>query len=311
MQVHTNIDQLPAFRDAVVTIGTFDGVHLGHQQIIRQLKSEAAAIGGETLIITFHPHPRKVVRGQLDVELLNTLDEKIALLRSHGINHLVVVPFTPSFASLSASDYVKDFLVARFKPKKLIIGYDHRFGKDRSGNFELLEDLAPTFGFLVKEIPEHVLHTVTISSTRIRNALKDAQLEEANENLGYAYRLSGTVIEGDKRGRTIGFPTANLRVSDPEKLIPADGVYAVTLGIAGKDKSYRGMMNIGYRPTVDGKTRSIEVNIFNFSENIYGETLDLNLHHYLREEKKFGSLEELKAQLAADQMNALQTLIHL
>ena len=311
MQVHSNIDQLPSFRNGVVTIGTFDGVHLGHQQIIRQLKAEAAVIDGETVIITFHPHPRKVVKGQQDVQLLNTLNEKISLLEAHGINHLVVVPFTPSFASLSARDYVKNFLVTMFKPKALIIGYDHRFGKDRSGNFELLEELAPQFGFQVIEIPEHVLHTVTISSTRIRNALKDGQLEEANENLGYPYKLSGLVIEGDKRGRTIGFPTANLKITDPEKLVPADGVYAVTLEITGKENPYRGMMNIGYRPTVDGKKRTIEVNIFNFNDMIYGETLHINLHNYLREEKKFGSLEEVKAQLAADQMNALQMLTHL
>ena len=311
MQVHTNIEQLPQFRNGVITIGTFDGVHLGHQQIIRQVKAEASALKGESVIITFHPHPRKVVRGQFNVELLNSMEEKISLLRSHGIDHLVIVPFTPEFAELSARDYVRNFLVARFHPRELIIGYDHRFGKDRSGNFELLEELGPEFGFQVREIPEHVLHTVTISSTRIRNALKGGQLVEANENLGYPYMLSGIVSEGDKRGRTIGYPTANLKIADPEKLIPSDGVYAVTLGITGKENIYRGMMNIGYRPTVDGKTRTIEVNIFNFHETIYGETLKLQLHHYLREEKKFGSLEELKAQLAADQMNALQALTHL
>jgi riboflavin kinase/FMN adenylyltransferase len=312
MHVHRNTDQLPPFKNAVVTIGTFDGVHLGHQQILRQLKAEAAIIDGETVIITFHPHPRKVVRGeQHQVQLLSTLEEKIAFLETQGIHHLVIVPFTEQFASLSAKEYVRDFLVEKFHPAVLIIGYDHRFGKGRSGNYELLEEMAPTYTFRVKEIPEHVLHTVTISSTRIRNALKEGKLEEANENIGYAYQLSGVVVEGDKRGRTIGFPTANLFISDPEKLVPADGVYAVTLHIEGKPNDFRGMMNIGFRPTVNGTKRTVEVNIFNFSETIYGATLQLRLHHYLRTEKKFKTLDELKAQLASDQMEATLLLAHL
>lgn len=312
MHVHRNIDQLPPFRNAVVTIGTFDGVHLGHQQILRQLKAEAEHIDGETVIITFHPHPRKVVRGEVDqVNLLTTLEEKISFLELQGINHLVVVPFTEHFASQSAEEYVRDFLVQKFHPSVLIIGYDHRFGKGRSGNYELLEEMAPVYGFRVKEIPEHVLHTVTISSTRIRNALKEGKLEEANENLGYAYQLSGVVMEGDKRGRTIGFPTANLAIGDPEKLVPADGVYAVTLHIAGKPNDFRGMMNIGFRPTINGTTRTVEVNIFNFAESIYGGVLKIRLHHFLRSEKKFNTLDELKAQLLADQTEATLLLADL
>lgn len=311
MQVHRDIDRLPSFRNAVVTIGTFDGVHLGHQQIIRQLKAEASEINGETVIITFHPHPRKVVREKGEVSLLNTMDEKISLMASHGLDHLVIVPFTPDFASMDARAYVSEFLVARFHPAVLIIGYDHRFGNNRAGNYELLEELAPAYGFRVREIPEHVLHTVTVSSTRIRKDLSEGKLEEANENLGYPYLLSGKVVEGDKRGRTIGFPTANLEVEDPGKLIPAYGVYAVTLSISGRPNAYRGMMNIGVRPTVDGKRRTIEVNIFNFTDMIYGETISLKIHAYLRAEKKFGSLEELKAQLSADQVSAAQVLTHL
>lgn len=313
MQVHHDISKLPAFRQAVVTIGTFDGVHLGHQQIIRQLKAEAQAIDGETVIITFHPHPRQVVnrvREKGEVRLLNSLEEKTRLIAMQGIDHLVVVPFTPEFASMDAREYVSRFLVERFHPAVLIIGYDHRFGRERAGNYQLLEELAPTYGFRVKEIPEHVLHTVTVSSTRIRQALLGGQLEEANENLGYPYRLSGTVVEGNKRGRTIGFPTANIDPEDPEKLVPADGVYAVTVVIRGRAGTYRGMMNIGYRPTVDGRTRTIEVNIFNFSEMIYGETLEVQLIRHLRSEKKFGSLEELKAQLTADQVQAMAVLMH-
>lgn len=310
MQVHRNLEELPKFRRAVVTIGTFDGVHLGHQQIIRQMKAEALLTDGETVIITFYPHPRSVIRGRDkgEILLLNSLEEKIDLLAKHGVDHLVVVPFTEAFAAMDARTYVSDFLVNRFHPAVLIIGYDHRFGNNRSGDYKLLEQLGPDFGFRVIEIPEHVLHTVTISSTRIRQALLAGQLEEANENLGYAYQLSGTVVEGNKRGRTIGFPTANLDPEDPKKLIPADGVYAVTLTIRGRKGVYKGMMNIGYRPTVDGKTRTIEVNIFHFSEMIYGEVLEVTMCKHLRSEQKFASLEALKAQLAADRILAMTVL---
>lgn len=313
MQVHRNIDQLPEFRQAVVTIGTFDGVHLGHQQIIRQMKAEALLTGGETVIITFFPHPRKIVGRESnkgEILMLNSLEEKIELLARHGVDHLVVVPFTEAFSVMDARAYVSEFLVNQFHPAVLIIGYDHRFGKNRMGDYQLLERLGPAFGFRVIEIPEHVLHTVTISSTRIRKALLAGQLEEANENLGYAYQLSGTVVEGNKRGRTIGFPTANLDPEDPDKLVPADGVYAVTLTISGREGLYKGMMNIGYRPTVDGKTRTIEVNIFHFSDMIYGAVLRVTMCKHLRSEQKFESLDALKKQLADDQILAMAVLSH-
>jgi riboflavin kinase/FMN adenylyltransferase len=245
------------------------------------------------------------------ISLLNTLDEKIRLLASHGIDHLVVVPFTPEFSTLTAEQYVKEFLVSRFRPALLIIGYDHQFGQGRSGNYELLEEMGPTHGFEVKEIPEHILNTVTVSSTRIRQHLKEGKLAEANQFLGYPYMLTGTVVEGDKRGRKIGFPTANLRLEDDEKLVPADGVYAVTVSIRGRENIYRGMMNIGFRPTVGGTRRSIEVHIISFSEDIYGSVLHLKLLHYVRREKKFSSLEELKAQLTADQGEVVRLLTDL
>ncbi|HLO81870.1 MAG TPA: bifunctional riboflavin kinase/FAD synthetase, partial [Chitinophagaceae bacterium] len=301
MLVHRNTDNLPSFRKAVVTIGTFDGVHLGHQQIIRQLKAEAVENGGETVIVTFHPHPRKIVPGKTEgISLLNTMEEKIRLLDSHGVDHLVIVPFTTEFSTLTAEQYVTEFLVKRFHPAVLIIGYDHRFGQGRKGNYELLEAMGPANGFEVKEIPEHILNTVTISSTRIRNDLREGKLGEANQFLGYPYPLTGTVVEGDKRGRTIGYPTANISIEDQEKLVPADGVYAVTLSIGEKENIYRGMMNIGFRPTVGGTRRSVEVHILNFSEDIYGQELHLKLHYYVRKEKKFASLEELKGQLSLD-----------
>ncbi len=312
MLVHKNTDHLPAFRKAVVTIGTFDGVHLGHQQIIRQLKSEALGNGGETIIVTFHPHPRKVVPGKTEgISLLNTMEEKIRLLDSHGIDHLVIVPFTAEFSILTAEQYVTEFLVKKFRPSVLIIGYDHRFGQGRKGDYELLEAMGPANGFEVWEIPEHILNTVTISSTRIRNDLREGKLAEANQFLGYPYPLTGTVVEGDKRGRTIGYPTANIRIDDPEKLVPADGVYAVTLSIGEKDNLYRGMMNIGYRPTVGGTRRSVEVHILNFSEEIYGMEVHLKLHNYVRKEKKFASLDELKSQLNMDNEEVIRLLTDL
>ena len=303
MQVHRDIEHLPKFKNAVITIGTFDGVHLGHQQIIRQLKAEALAIGGESVIITFHPHPRQVVKGSQDlIFLLNTMEEKIALLGKMGVDHLVIVPFTGGFAKISASAYISQFLVAKFSPSTLIIGYDHRFGNDRAGNYELLEEMGPALGYSVKEIPVHIINSLTVSSTNIRKSLKEGRLEEANENLGYPYMLTGRVVHGDKRGRTIGYPTANLDIRDKEKLVPANGVYAVKVFTDIRGDSYTGMMNIGIRPTVDGTRKMIEVNIFDFSEEIYDSILRVNLHHYIRQEKKFESLAALQAKLAEDKL---------
>jgi len=305
MQVHAQINNLPVFRNAVVTIGTFDGVHTGHQQIIAQLKEEAHAIGGETVIITFHPHPRKVVAHK-EVFVLNTLDEKIELLREKGIDHLVVVPFDERFASQSAKEYVEHFLFEKFHPHTVIIGYDHRFGHGRQGDYHLLEDFGKQLGFLVKEIPEHVLNNITVSSTKIREALLNSDVETANNYLGYDYFFEGLVIEGNKLGRTLGYPTANLQIETPEKLIPGNGVYAV---IASVDKStYKAMMNIGVRPTVDGKKRMIEVNLFDFNQDIYGKTLRVYIKKYLRGEVKFNGLEELKNQLGIDKESTLRVL---
>jgi riboflavin kinase/FMN adenylyltransferase len=314
MEVHYELaSSLPAFNKAVVTIGTFDGVHLGHKQIIAQLKEVAGAIGGETVIITFHPHPRKIISSVPgDVKLLTTLDEKIALLETAGIDHLVVVPFDHVFANQTAQQYVEDFLYKYFKPHTIIIGYDHRFGKGRLGDYRLLEEYGKKLGFAVKEIPEQLLNEVAVSSTKIRHALIENDIDTANNCLGYAYFFEGIVVEGNKLGRTIGYPTANLHVSSEEKLIPGDGVYAVTVvnpDAAGMSESpLQGMMNIGLRPTVDGKKRVIEVNIFDFDKDIYGQTLQVHLHHYLRGEVKFNGLEELKAQLLKDKHLAQEKL---
>lgn len=314
MQVHKDITQLPLFRNAVVTIGTFDGVHTGHQQIIAQLKEEAARVNGETVIITFHPHPRIVVKhNAAAVQLLNTLDEKIELLEAKGIDHLVVVPFNEDFANLSANDYVHDFLYARFHPHTVIIGYDHHFGKNRQGDYHLMESKGKELGFAVKEIPGQVLNEVAISSTRIREAITANDIATANHCLGYAYFFEGLVVEGNRLGRTIGYPTANLRIQNESKLVPGNGVYAVTISLKNPEQPastpesvFKGMMNIGVRPTVNGSNRTIEVNIFDFNRDIYGQVMQVTVQHYLRGEQKFNGLDALKEQLAKDREQALQ-----
>src|SRR6478672_10895935 len=228
MQVYRSVEQLPPFRKAVITIGTFDGVHEGHRKIIAHLKQEAEAINGETVIITFHPHPRKVVSSAiLGIRLINTLDEKIELLAEAGIEHLVIIPFTEAFANQSAEDYIQNFLIKNFHPHTVITGYDHRFGKDRLGDYRLLEKMAPVYNYVLKEIPKHVLDEIAISSTNIREAIVHNDIETANKLLGYDFFFEGVVVDGDKLGRKLGYPTANLKMTDEEKIILGNGIYAV------------------------------------------------------------------------------------
>jgi len=312
MQVYRNSSSFPPFKQAVVTIGTFDGVHTGHQQIIDQMKSEAGKIGGETVIITFHPHPRKIVNSASDIKLINTLDEKIELLAKKGIDHLVVVPFTESFSQQTPEQYIREFLVGQFHPHTIIIGYDHRFGKGRKGDFHLMEDLSDISGYRLLEIPVHLINAISVSSTRIREAVTMADMETANSLLGYDFFFEGTVIEGDRLGRTLGYPTANLRMDSEEKLIPGNGVYAVTVDLkeGGGQSSHTmgGMMNIGIRPTVGGTSRVIEVNLFDFNQSIYGEVLRVYVKKHLRPEQKFRGLDALREQLAKDKELALMYL---
>ena len=307
MQIHRDINNLPRFTNAVITIGTFDGVHLGHRQIIDNLKEEAVKAKGESVIITFHPHPRKVVSSVITgVRLINTLDERIELLEKTGIDHLVIVPFTDYFARQTAEEYIQDFLVEKFKPHTIIIGYDHRFGKERSGDYKMMEAKAPVYNYRLKEIPEHILNTIKVSSTNIRNAILHSNIEEANNFLGYNFFFTGEVFHGDKIGRTIGYPTANLKSTDDEKIALGDGIYAVYATVEGK--TYKGMMSIGFRPTVNGKVRVTEVNIFDFDKEIYGQIIRVTVKKYLRSEVKFDGLEALKMQLHKDKEDSLVVL---
>jgi riboflavin kinase/FMN adenylyltransferase len=325
MQLHRDIDNLPVFHNAVVTIGTFDGVHVGHRQIINKLKVEAIKLNGESVIITFHPHPRKVISSAiLGVRLINTLEEKIEVLSGLGVDHLVIVPFTDAFANQPAEDYIRNFLYEKFHPDTVIIGYDHRFGRERLGDYKLLEKMAPQFGFKIKEIPKHILDEIAISSTNIREAVLHNDIEIANKLLGYTFFFEGEVVHGNKLGRQLGYPTANLKVHDPEKIIPGDGIYAVYVSIKKErqpeetitevnslpieEVQYKGMMSIGFRPTVDGKKRVIEVNIFDFNKDIYGKTIRVYVKKFLRAEVKFNTLEELVKQIDQDKVNSLQVL---
>ena len=307
MKLHNSTDNLPVFKNAVITIGTFDGVHCGHQQIIKTLKDAAASVGGETVIITFHPHPRKVVSSVVTgIRLITTLQERIDLIDKAGIDHLVVVPFTDYFANQGAEEYISDFLVDKFHPHTIIIGYDHRFGKERSGDYKLMEAMAAVYHYRLMEIPEHLLDAVKVSSTNIRNAIIHGNIDEANKLLGYHFFFEGMVVHGDKIGRTLGYPTANLKSVDEEKIVLGDGIYAVYADVEGKH--YKGMMSIGFRPTVNGKKRVVEVNIFDFDKEIYGHVIRVYVVKYLRSEVKFNGLEALKEQLHKDKVDSLKYL---
>src|SRR5476651_713950 len=268
MKIYHNINEFKPVANAVVTIGTFDGVHMGHRKIISKITELAKASGGESVILTFFPHPRMILNPEdQDLKLITTIAEKAELLQGLGIDHLIVTPFSRDFSNLSALEYIHDILVARIGVKKIVIGYDHRFGKDRKGGLEDLQRLSKEFDYEVIEIPEQDINDVAVSSTKIREALLNNEISLANRYLGYPFFITGKVIRGDQIGRQIGYPTANILVGENYKLIPADGIFAVTVTI-GKE-TFKGMAYIGHRPTINGMTRNIEVNIFNFDHDIY------------------------------------------
>ena len=309
MAVFFNTDSLPAFNRPVITIGTFDGVHMGHRTILKQVVKHAEDTGGESILLTFEPHPRKIIFPDQPLKLLTPLDKKIELALQTGIDHIVVVPFTKEFAALSAQEYIEDFLVQKFKPEAIVIGYDHRFGHDRTGNIDMLKTYRPAHGYKVYEISAQLIDEAAVSSTKIRHALQDGKIDEANKMLGRPYEVKGIVSKGAQLGRTIGYPTANIVPTDSEKLVPAVGVYAILAKRDNNKEACKGMLNIGYRPTVSNDMQlSIEANLFDFNEDIYGETLEVSFIARLRDEQKFPSLDALKEQLAQDKEDALQAL---
>lgn len=290
----------------VITIGTFDGVHLGHQAILEQLKAQAKAHGGESIVLTFWPHPRIVLGKAEGLELLQTFEERTEHFRQHGIDKLVVIEFTKDFAKTTHQSFIRETLHQRLGAKHVIVGYDHRFGSGRAGGIDELSAAGQQLGFTVEEISAQMVDDANVSSTKIRNALKDGQVAEANTLLGYNYRLSGTVAQGRKLGRTIGYPTANLKPVADYKLVPARGVYAVAVHLPGGSR-WPGMLNIGYNPTVaEGLARTIEVNIIGYNGNLYGQVLTLEFLGWLRPEEKYDGMEALKQQLARDQQAALE-----
>ena len=308
MKIYHQLSDFKKLDNAIVTIGTFDGVHFGHQNIIKRLCELAKASGGESVLLTFFPHPRMIIDPEnQELKMINTVDEKAQILASLGVDHLIITPFTRDFSNLSANDYIKNILVEAIGTKKIIIGYDHRFGKDRLGNINTLAENASNYDYQVEEIPEQDINDVAVSSTKIRKALLDGDVALANNYLGYAFSIYGPVIKGDKIGRTIGFPTANIFVPETYKLIPGDGIYAVTVEM-GEEKNpevYRGMAYIGQRPTINGMTRNIEVNIFDFNREIYGQNIKMNFLAFLREDVKFTGLEALTKQLQKDKEETL------
>lgn len=303
MKIVNSIKSFSANKPTIVTIGTFDGVHLGHKKILEQIVENAHSQNCESLVLTFFPHPRTILQADSEMKQLNTLAEKTNLLSALGIDNLVIHPFDAAFSRLTAEEFVKQDLVDTFKIKKIIIGHDHRFGRNRTANIDDLIEFGNKFGFEVEEISAKEINEVSISSTKIRNALTEGNIELANNYLGYYYSLTGIVSKGKQLGRTIGFPTANIKIVEEYKLIPQNGVYIVQSNLDGI--MYHGMMNIGTRPTVDGTTQTIEIHFFDFQKELYNQKITISLLHRMRSEQKFKSVDALKKQLDKDKITAL------
>tara|TARA_B100000886_G_scaffold335992_1_gene293974 strand:- start:12890 stop:13837 length:948 start_codon:yes stop_codon:yes gene_type:complete len=308
LKVYHSISDFQNVSRPILTTGTFDGVHFGHKIIIDRLKEIAKNQNGETVLLTFSPHPRMVLfPDDHNLQLINTMDEKIKLLEKAGIDHLIIYPFTKAFSRTTSMQFVRDIIVNELKTHKLVIGYNHHFGRNREGSFEHLKEYAPLYGFEVEEISAQLIDHVTISSTKIRKALLSGDVSKAADYLGYNYALQGLVTKGQQIGRTLGFPTANLKVLDESKLVPRDGVYAVYVEVTGQ--SFKGMMNIGNNPSLIFKKHSIEVHIFDFDSDIYNEQIEVRFVKYIREETSFDNLNNLKIQLEQDKANIKAVLM--
>jgi riboflavin kinase/FMN adenylyltransferase len=308
MNIYRNIKALPEFKNAVITIGSFDGVHSGHQKILQRVKKLADEIDGESIVITFYPHPRNIVdSADKEISILNTLDEKIKLIENIGIKNLVVVPFSFEFSQQAPREYIENFIISCFHPRYIVIGYDHRFGLNRGGEISLFQEYEKQYNFTVIEIPKQEIDDMAISSSKIRKALQSGKIDDANLFLNHPYILTGKVVHGDKLGTKLGYPTANLQISEKDKLIPLEGVYAVKIDI--ENNFFEGMMYIGKRPTVTNQPNiNIEINIFDFNQNIYDKNISIQILKFLRGDIKFNDLDELKEQLKVDEKNAILAL---
>lgn len=311
MKVYRDFEEVGDIPNAVLTIGTFDGVHLGHQKIIERLKAEAKKVNGETVLFTFFPHPRMVIDPtNHGLKLIQTQAEKIENLERIGLDHLIIFPFTKSFSNLTADEFVKDYLVNKLNVKTIVVGYDHQFGKNREGTLKHLQKLSETLPFKVIEIPAHEVDEINVSSTKIRKAIEIGDVQMANSYLNEPFEISGKIVKGNQIGRTIGFPTANIEIGDELKIIPAIGVYAVEI-VLEDQRILQGMMNIGIRPTVtDSKEVKVEVFIFDFSEAIYDQRIKVYLLQRIRGEHRFQSVEVLRAQLQEDEKTVRSIFSH-
>lgn len=309
MKIFQSIKSFSSDKQTVVTIGTFDGVHLGHRKILEQITNNAANSNCESLVLTFFPHPRMVLQEDTEMKQLNTLNEKIGLLDNLGVDNLVIHPFDKEFSRLTAEEFVEKVLVGIFKVKKIVIGHDHRFGRNRTANIDDLITFGENYGFAVEQISVEQINEVAISSTKIRNALLEGNVELAADYLGYDYSLTGIVSKGKQLGRTIGYPTANIQIDENYKLIPQNGVYIAKSSIDGK--LIYGMMNIGTRPTVDGTTQTIEINFFDFKQDLYDQKITVSLLKRMRSEQKFESIDALKKQLGIDKATAQEFISRL
>lgn len=307
VNVYNSIDNFPGTANAVVTIGTFDGVHIGHQQIIRNLRKLAAETHGETVLLTFFPHPRMVLQpDDNDLKLITTMVEREELLRSFGIDHLIIQPFDKQFSRISATEFVRDQLMQKIGMKTLVIGYDHHFGRNREGSYKDLEEMAPVYGFRLEEINEQVINHIAVSSTKVRKALLEGDIDSANQLLGHRFSFRGKVVMGDKIGRTLGFPTANIEIPEAYKLVPAEGIYAVQIRIGQQLK--KGMLYIGTRPVVNGKSLRIEVNIFEFDQEIYNQEIQVMFVSRIRGDLPFTDINALKEKMKEDKVIATKLL---
>ena len=306
MEQHTNANTFSGSKNTVVTIGTFDGVHIGHQKIVNRLVNHAEL---DSVILTFFPHPRMVLQQDNTIKLLHTIEEKTSVLKQLGLDHLVIHPFTKEFGRLTAQQFVEDILVNQLKAKKIIIGYDHRFGRNRTADISTLKDFGEQYGFVVEEITKQDVDDVAVSSTKIRTALQKGQIEKANAFLGQPYMLTGTIVRGKGIGKTLGYPTANIQIEEAYKLIPKNGVYIVKTNFKGI--TYFGMMNIGTNPTVGGKSQTIETYFFNMDTDLYGSKMTIQMLKRIRDEKKFASVDQLIEAMQNDEkisINYIETL---